>query len=191
MKNSQVKLKRGIKSLKVIFFLIQGLLITGCAKVEEREPEIYLLPEGFKGSVYIIFNIPKGKPPKYEVGARIYEIPSSGVLMTQMKANQGWIHSDKIKYIFINKDGSKTPITGRWTSSLHDTPDNRKDKKITIFGGGLGEFQPVKGCYVLQQEFMVGTKSEVLDDKLYFGIYSSKGIKNIDKSIFEGACLDY
>lgn len=182
-----IKKSKNVFSLKGLIVLLSSLMV-GCVKVSEKEAEIYLLPENYKGSVYIIFNVLKGEEAKYEHGARVYEIPASGVLLTKMKSNEGWIDSNKVKYFYLTKDGKRKPIKSLWTSSLTDTLENRNDKEITIFGGGLGEFEPIQGCNVLMQDFIVGTKAEVLDNKLYFDIYSDKGIKSMDQSIFKTAC---
>jgi len=55
------------------------------------EPETYLIPREFTGRVDVIFNRKDGSPPKYENGRRVYEIPSSGVLLTQFKDEYGLV----------------------------------------------------------------------------------------------------
>ena len=179
-----------MRSVNKLFLGLLVILITACAEADKREPAIYLLPENYKGSFYIIFNIPKGKFPKYENDSRIYEIPENGILLTQADTNEGWIDRNKVKFFYVDGDGSRTEITERWTTSLHDTPENRGDNRITIFGGGVGVFEPINGCQVYEQPFIIGTKSDVLDGKVYFDIYGPKGIKDMDKSIFKDACND-
>ena len=64
--------------------------LTGC--YNHPEPETYLIPKGFTGRVNVIFNQKNGAAIKYENGRRIYEIPSNGILLTQIKDEYGIIN---------------------------------------------------------------------------------------------------
>jgi hypothetical protein len=59
----------------------RGLLV-------RNEPEVYLLPDGYVGPVLIVYDQPTGEPRKYEAGARVYEIPENGMLLTQFDPPQ-------------------------------------------------------------------------------------------------------
>jgi len=177
-----------IKVILTLLIIIVGTI--SCGKGNNREAAIYLLPENYVGSFYVIYNAPKGQPPKYEGDSRVYEIPTSGILITQMKPNEGWIDSHKLQYYYLSKDGSREQITDRWTTSFEDSPESREDKTVYIFGGGLGEIEPLMGCTAIEQGFGVGTKTDMLDGKNFFDTYDARGIKSIDKSIFDGMCPD-
>tara|TARA_B100002049_G_scaffold237320_1_gene228020 strand:- start:5795 stop:6070 length:276 start_codon:yes stop_codon:yes gene_type:complete len=89
-----------MKYLKILLIGLIVALLSACTEVKESEPEIILIPDGFSGRLHVIFNAPNGKPPQYKGDSRVYDIPPSGVLVTQMDANAGWIESDKIKFFF-------------------------------------------------------------------------------------------
>ncbi|CAM4134044.1 DUF6843 domain-containing protein [Pseudoalteromonas ostreae] len=176
--------------LKVLFISLTIALLSACTEIRKSEPAIYLIPDGYVGSLYIIFNAPNGQPPKYEGDSRVYEIPPSGVLVTQMDVNEGRIESNKLRFYYVNKIGDRTPITERITSTIHDTPENRKDKKIIIFGGGLGEVEPINNCQINDQSFVIGRKSDLLDSKNMFDIFDAIKLKNSDGKFFDNICPD-
>ena len=181
--NSTTRLTRGY--LKATAFLVL-FLMAGCS--EGREPELYLIPEGYVGSFHIVFNIPSGKPQTYENGARVYDIPEDGVLLIQSNSNPGSISGDKINFYYESEDGNRRQIKGRWTTSLHDTPENRSDDQVYIFGGGIGLIEPVRHCQIYTSDYYVGTKSQALDNVGHFDIYSDQGIDNLPDEIFLEAC---
>jgi hypothetical protein len=108
-------------------FLAAFLIMQIFSSCDRAEPEIYLIPYNFQGEVNIIFNqdgiaqkykneynrdsiyMPKiGAAKKYENRYRVYEIPSSGILLTQFKANSGW-HIDR-KYFYVDSLGNRFPL---------------------------------------------------------------------------------
>jgi len=76
----------------------------GC---KNPEPETYLIPQGFTGRVNVIFSRKDGIPPKYENGRRVYEIPPSGILVTQFKDEYGFIDH---QFYYIDSNGKRTPL---------------------------------------------------------------------------------
>ncbi|UDL04695.1 DUF6843 domain-containing protein [Marinobacter sp. CA1] len=165
--------------------------LSSCArdtKETSRDAEIYLIPEGYVGSFYILFNIPQGEPQEYEADARVYEIPEDGMLMMQSDPNEGWIQSNKIDFFFVAPDGTRTRITERWTTSLKDTPENRMDEHVTVFGGGIGVFEPIRHCQITETNFYVGTKAQALDGQGFFDLFSERGVEQIPDEIFLEAC---
>jgi hypothetical protein len=83
------KYKILIKILSITIFLLGVVSIYVYWQVI-GDNETYILPNGYKGAVTVIFNREEGQKPKYEQGKRIYEIPSNGVLITQFSPNEGW-----------------------------------------------------------------------------------------------------
>ncbi|MCI0528871.1 MAG: hypothetical protein L0Y56_15655, partial [Nitrospira sp.] len=51
--------------------------------------EIFILPEGFVGPVLIIYDQPDGVPARYEKDIQVFEIPASGLLLTQAPMPEG------------------------------------------------------------------------------------------------------
>ncbi|MFT4758762.1 MAG: hypothetical protein ACI9XO_001481 [Paraglaciecola sp.] len=96
--------------MKKICFLILGMYILLCfyGCVDTKDKEIHLIPEDFLGIVYIIYNQEDGVASEYsKSGRRIYRIPPSGILKTQLNSNpEGFIKSD-MKFYFTNDKGQK------------------------------------------------------------------------------------
>ena len=70
-------------------------------------PERYLIPENYRGPVYVIFNQKDGQAKEYEGRRRLYRIPSTGVLFTQFKDEQGWINQD---YYLVSPNGRRKKL---------------------------------------------------------------------------------
>jgi hypothetical protein len=143
--------------LKAHYFLII-LSIIGC---KNPEPETYLLPRGFTGRVNVIFSRKDGVPPRYENGRRVYEIPPSGILVTQFKDEYGLIDHD---FFYIDKSGNRTSLkvykhdynkdgTVKW---LVSNPD-----EIGIFSDGTtGQYGNPPDA-VWWQEFVVSSYNKL------------------------------
>jgi hypothetical protein len=70
-------------------------------------PERYLIPENYRGSVMVIFNQKDGQKKEYEGKRRLYRIPSTGILFTQFKDEQGWIDQD---YYLVSPNGQRKKL---------------------------------------------------------------------------------
>lgn len=140
-------------------------VVVSCAdNTPDREPETIILPDGYIGGFYIVFNVSDGVETGSSSAGRTYEIPSSGVLFSQSPENLGWIDSGELKYFYRKADGALEPISGRWTRSVPDTVESRSENIITIFGGGISVYNhPDIPCEVVYQPFYVGTKANILD----------------------------
>ena len=67
-------------------------------------PETYLIPAAYRGREMVVFNQPDGQDPELEQGRRIYRIPSSGVLFTKFKDEQGFIDQ---QYYYLTATGQR------------------------------------------------------------------------------------
>ncbi|PAU82356.1 hypothetical protein CK501_04215 [Halovibrio salipaludis] len=159
-------------TLTVISSLL-ALMTTGCS-AEEQKSEIFLLPEGYQGTFYIVYNVPEGKRPTYEDGAPVYDIPEDGVLLTQADVTPSSVRSDK--FFYESDDGLRESIDGRWTTSFDDTPEHRSDDQVYIFGEYLVEYGHSQDCRIYYSDFYVGTKSQALDQVGEFELFSEQGL---------------
>lgn len=99
-----------------------------CAESQQkREPETYFLPEDYVGAFYIVFNVADEEPVRRLDGARVYEIPENGVLLTQGNTNEGVVEGSKIRFYRQSDNGEKVEINDRWTTSIGDEEDARED----------------------------------------------------------------
>jgi hypothetical protein len=87
------------------YYLLFLITILGCSQVSEDT--IRLIPEGYQGTILIIFNQKDGAPKEYEGNNRIYRIPESGVLKTQFKPDYG---VQKNKFFYLNDEGERKEI---------------------------------------------------------------------------------
>ncbi|MCY7311472.1 MAG: hypothetical protein LH619_11890 [Chitinophagaceae bacterium] len=67
-------------------------------------PEMYLIPNNYKGPVVVIFNQKDGQKKEYEGRRRLYRIPLTSFLFTQFKDEQGWIDQD---YYYVSPNGQR------------------------------------------------------------------------------------
>ena len=72
----------------ILFFILLSIILSSCGA--NGEQEVVVVPQNFRGYIIIIFNQKNGSPPKYEGKKRVYEIPRSGILITQFEPNEEW-----------------------------------------------------------------------------------------------------
>ena len=177
---------------KILLVIIITLGISSC---DRAEPETYLIPDGFTGKVQIIFNqngvpvkyqneygrdtiyTPKiGTPVKYEYGRRIYEIPTSGILLTQFQDNEGFINR---LYFYKYKNGKRRPLEviepqqSKLDSTKWVVTDSKKVGVLEEVNGSYGNFN------VAFQEFVVSSYNTL--DKFYTTQYNDEFMKKLDR----------
>lgn len=87
----------------VLVVCLTGLFFIGMGNF--KQSDIFLIPEGYTGPVKITFN-QEGYPAlKQENGRRIYEIPSTGELMTSSKNE-----TSPVSFYYVNANGHRTLI---------------------------------------------------------------------------------
>ena len=66
-------------------FVIAFALWAAMMQQDRRaDSEVHLIPAGYSSDVTIVFNAPNGEPLDVEDGARLYRIPLTGILFTQL-----------------------------------------------------------------------------------------------------------
>lgn len=109
-KQKTSKIVFGLFSFPLILIIVViGIYLISFAGsyLTRPEKETYLIPEGYRGNVLVIFNQPDGKKPEYENGRRIYRIPSSGVLFSQFKDEEGLINQE---YFYLSPSGHRRKL---------------------------------------------------------------------------------
>ena len=168
------------------------MALSGCSESgssTEREGEIYLIPQGYVGRVFIVHDVPGGEPLEYENDVRVFRIPEDGFLLSQSAPNEGWIEAHRLRYFYVDDDGKRTEILGRWSGAVHDTEQNRSDTQLRILDGGIGTFQiGTSHCDLVQTNLYVGTLQDLLNQTDNFDIYSERGIEGVNPEIVQEAC---
>ena len=81
-------------------FIVIVMLVVGCSK--DAEKEAFYIPQNYTGPIAIVFDQKNGVPKEYKDGWRIYRIPESGVLYTQLPDVKGLLHR---KFYYVDSSG--------------------------------------------------------------------------------------
>lgn len=144
------------KNFMIINLFLAIQLLVACQA--KPEPETYLIPKGFTGRVNVIFDRKDGAPKQYENGRRIYQIPKSGILLTQFTDEYGII--DHL-YYFIDSNGNRSPakiVSSEKVDSIGKLHVNSSEE-VCIFGDGTtGQYGNSGGSNSAKwQEFIVSS----------------------------------
>jgi len=102
-------------------------------------PATYLIPEGYRGNVMVVFNQKDGQDEAYEGRRRIYRIPLTGVLFTKFKDEEGFINEE---YYYVSPSGHRTKLgvldtrdfNEEWT--LERNPHEPPRDSLAVFNPG-------------------------------------------------------
>lgn len=151
-----------MKHIKFLIIIPNIVFLISCQ--QHCTPEIFLIPEGYKGPINIIYNIEKGEVKEYENGKRVYKIPNNGVLLTKFKDEYGIINQE---YYYTSASGKRTKL-----GILHSWDFNEswtlKKKLIEPSRDSIAIFNPAsvgfmgegKDRYYFQSTF-VGTYNDL------------------------------
>lgn len=105
---------------------------------DSMESELHILPDGYIGKVFVLFDVTGYEKIKYEKRTRIYKIPSSGILVTKSPKNTGWIDASR-DISFKYKSDNKFLINAIVLDSLNYPKDS---SQISVFEYGYeGSFK--------------------------------------------------
>lgn len=118
---------------KLLKFILLLSVVTGCSRSTPCEKEIYLLPENFAGLVMVFFDQSDGQPVEYEKDARVYHIPSSGLVKTQFKKNGGCMNNNRINFFYEDSAGTRKPLIYFMNTDRKNRPKNIDYVMMTFF----------------------------------------------------------
>ena len=128
-----------------------------------RVNETVILPQGFLGTVLIVYKVPIGSPLEHDsTGALTYRIPSNGLLLIRDAVPEHTIY--RRHYFFSQSDGSLAPVTAHWSTTIHETD---ADFHASVLGTYLevhGVVTPPGGCKIHYKSFVIGTKQSIRSD---------------------------
>jgi hypothetical protein len=125
------------------------------------DAEIHLIPDGYVGEVTIVFSAANGEPDSREGNARLYRIPTNGILLTQAEPNVGM--SPAWKFFTVTSDGQRVPILRVWAGAPPDTPESRSHPGVEISLFRRGRLQAGRlPCDVTYDQYLVGTRAQIL-----------------------------
>jgi len=126
-----------VKTVIYLFFITA--LIASCNT--EAEKEAFLIPEGYTGTVAVLFDQENGEPKEYEDDTRLYRIPTNGVLYTQFSRVTGNLNQ---KFYYVSSSGEKKELPSLFLPLLPNTNyDSIKDYALRGFDGKFGKIKYV------------------------------------------------
>ena len=137
-----------------------GILFGFGALFISSTKERFLIPDGYKGDVYVVYGAPDGESLNNTRWAVTYRIPKNGVLRVQGPMARTWTRTE---YDYQMETGKLERIRNFWPSTIHPTAKNlANDRDIGVFFPRTGKFTDPKGCSVEYQLFYVGTRAHLL-----------------------------
>ncbi len=118
--------KKAVKVKSLVTLISIGLMpltLLTLSMLSRPEPEVFLIPENFRGRFVIYYQEPCGQKTLYETGKRIYEIPQDGVLITNFKENKGFMDH---RFYLVNEKGDRTRIPTFYWQSFESEKENWK-----------------------------------------------------------------
>lgn len=123
--------------------------------------EEYVIPEGYQGDVYVLFEVPDGVPVESGYHKLTYRIPNDGILRTRSSMPGGWTRT---VYFIQRNDGSMKRINHQWLTTIPPTAENLSNSKdFGIFFPRAGSAEDSDGCQVRFSEVYVGTTAYLLN----------------------------
>lgn len=89
--------------------------------VNRPSDDTFLIPEDFRGTVYVYYDQPHGVPQEYEHGRRLYRIPGDGILLTQLSIKGGVIDLSGTQYFTENKSHQRHRLP---QGGIHEVRDS-------------------------------------------------------------------
>jgi len=160
------------------------LVLAGACRISSAPTEMFVLSDGFKGGVVIVFDQPDGIIPEIKDGFVVYAIPDTGVLKVRSKATR---KSAGTLYYYVRGD-ALVPVEyvdhwGQDRKSLENlTEDEKKDGVFVFNDGGIGTFN-VGNRVISYRSFLVCSptdKAKTYDSMMQkvFQIERDLGSKN-------------
>jgi hypothetical protein len=146
----------GAQSLVAVGFLA-FLISTFLASRRER----FLIPAGYMGDVYVIYNVADGELPSQ--GETTFRVPPDGIVRSRGPMFTG---PTRTAYFYEQADGSLEKIGKIWVTTIPETPENVSDKMNTIiFFPRTGTLQAsATACMIEFEQFYVGTKAHLFSE---------------------------
>lgn len=72
------------------------------AEVNSASKDIFLIPNGYRGKVVILYDQKNGEEEEFEGNYRVYKIPTNGILKTKFKVKGDSWNIGDAKFYFVN-----------------------------------------------------------------------------------------
>lgn len=149
-----MKIGIGVGVVAFICLLFVAMVLWHIYLVLRTEAETHLIPDGYRGPVVIVYDMPNGDSVEYENGRRILRIPPNGLLYTKFKRVEGFYDPGSLVYYYVHADGSRTTLPH--VAQKQDISDSTN---IYIFDMDYGELER-KGREKDFDQYSVGTLTD-------------------------------
>ncbi len=118
------------------YIIVAALLFISCG--ENAEKETFYIPQNYTGPIAIVFDQKNGVEKEYKDGRRIYRIPKSGVLYTQLSRVKGILNE---KFYYVNSSGEITEELSSLTLPILEITkyDSSRIYALEGFDGGFSK----------------------------------------------------
>jgi hypothetical protein len=127
---------------------------TGCSP-RQADSEVHLIPEGYVGPVYVVYDQPDGASTRDERGWRVYEVGPDGIHLSAFEPNtgrlQGW------EYYYVGPDGRRRLPSYSWSFARTEA-DSTFAVWVGALGGTGGDRKDGRGLTFY--EYFVGTAAD-------------------------------
>ena len=158
---TSIYLRIGTLATKAVAILIL-IMFFGC--IRSAEPETFLIPSDYRGSVKIIYDSVCGVPPSYENERRLYHIDHQGILIIDLKPSTGFLD---LEYYFMDENENRTRIQtldkdDLDQSSTEDAENLLKDEVAIFEMGSAGNaYRKEDRKRYRTQSFIVSTYNDL------------------------------
>jgi len=137
--------------------IVVGLAAMYFGSTRER----FLMPDGYKGDVYVVYGAADGERLSGTRWKVTYRIPKDGVLRVHGPMPRNWTRTE---YYYQLETGDLRRIRNFWPTTIHPTPENlSNDTDVGVFFPRTGSSTNLPGgCSMEYQLFYVGTKAHLL-----------------------------
>lgn len=123
--------------LRSIMITVLFALCSACT-AKELEKQIFLISEGYVGSLEIAYGVPNGEDGQYENEARVYNFNDQGVHFTQLESPWGTGTPDSFQFYYVDKNGNRTSILLSDFVRIDEIGSQITDSNKYIIYGGAG-----------------------------------------------------
>lgn len=122
----------------ILILLIALFVSSGCSGSNDKTNNIYLLPKGYEGNVYVFFNVEGAPSLEKEKDYSVFDINHEGYYATSASDMEYGTVNDK--YFYVDSDGRRTKInktcvrTMGTGSTEFSTPNNEHAYEILYTG---------------------------------------------------------
>src|SRR5580658_7910879 len=142
--------------------LYSAIVIATTASFIAATEERFVVPEGYKGDIYVIYGAVDGEPEHRTFRRVTYRIPQDGILRTRGAIVPGLTRTG---YYYELNNGRLRRIQGLWLTTIPRTAQNlANDKDLGVFFPRSGTATDAAGCKVEFEQLYVGTKANLLSN---------------------------